>query len=339
MFGGVADIDVADQQVAPVSHDVVISIINYRTPEITLRCVRSVLHDLLRTPELDGQVVVVDNDSGDRSVERLSAGFAAFEAGDRVTLVCSSSNSGFAGGHNQAMREHEAEFYLILNSDAELRPGCLRALLDAASARPDAGLLAPRLEWEDGTTQISAFRFPTVWSEVIRGAGTRQVTSILSRFDVPLGLSPDPASVEWVSFAAVLLRAEMVHSVGLMDEGYFLYFEDIDYCWRARQDGWPIALVPRARVTHHRSGSGPVARTSGHDRLPAYYYAARSRFFGKKLGRGGPLAANLGWLFGRLAASSRPLLGRRIPAAYRAEVRDIWTNCLTPFGDRHAPEQ
>jgi GT2 family glycosyltransferase len=320
--------------------DISVSIVNYRTPELTLQCLRSVLDDMagINGAGINGCAVVVDNRSDDGSAELIESWIAAQGPGVPAILVRSETNSGFSGGHNQGLAARRAEFYLLLNSDSVLRPGFLAAMLEAArAAPPEAGLFTPRLEFDDGTPQISHFRFPTPVSELIRGAASRPVTRIFSRFDIPLGIDPEPDRIEWASFACILLRHAMVEALGPLDEGYFLYFEDSEYCLRARRAGWRLVHVPGARAVHYRGGSAPVKRlAAARRRLPAYYYASRTRFLYQAHGRAGLLAANLLWYLGRTVAQLRRIAGKPVPDAVEAETRDIWTNFLTPLGDRRA---
>lgn len=310
------------------------SIINYRTAALTRQCVQSVLEDLAG---LAARVVVVDNCSGDGSAEELADWIATLGPDAPVDLIRSATNSGFSGGHNQGIAAHAAEYYLVLNSDAVLRKGFCRTILEAADAEPQAGLFAPRIEYDDGEQQISCFRFHSPASELIRGAATGAVTRALARYDVPLAMPPAPGQIGWASFACILLRGAMIDRVGPMDEGYFLYFEDTEYCWRARQAGWTITYVPGARAVHYRGGSAPVKRLARErKRLPAYYYASRTRFFHQAYGRGGLVLANLAWHLGRLIAQARRLAGRPVPQSNRMEMRDTWINFFSPLGDRHA---
>lgn len=322
-----------DAHPSPV--ELVVSIINYRTAAMTINCVKSVLEDF---DGIKGHVVVVDNASGDGSAEAIADWLAEQPAGLPVTLVRSATNSGFSGGHNQGINHVAAEFYLVLNSDAILHPGFCRSILDAARADSRAGLLAPRLEYDDGAQQISCFRVPTPWSELIRGAATGPVTKALQRYDVPLDMPPTPEEIDWVSFACILLRGDMIRRIGLMDDGFFLYFEDTEYCLRAKRAGWDIRYVPDARAVHYRGGSAPVkALAKERKRLPAYFYASRARLFYQAHGRRGLLAANLLWHLGRCIARFRALLGKPVPQANAMEWRDIWINVLTPMGDSRAP--
>ena len=152
-------------------------------------------------------------------------------------------------------------------------------------------------------------------------------------------MPPEPDQIEWASFACILLRAKMVDQIGIMDEGYFLYFEDVEFCWRARQAGWKIRYVPDARAIHFRGGSGPVkSLAKAKKRLPAYYYASRTRILYQIHGTGGLLLANLAWIFGRAIAVMRVLAGKKVPQSNQREYRDIWTNVFSPLGDSYKPK-
>ena len=306
-----------------------VSIINYRTPDLTIGAVQSVRDEL---GDRDAMVVIVDNASGDGSPETIAEWLS--DTGDqRLSLIRSGDNSGFSGGHNQGMAAcPDADFYLILNSDAVLRPGFFDAILDAAGAAPDAGLIAPRLEDEDGVVQTSCFRFASAASELERAAASGPVSRLLRHHVVALPPSPAPETIGWASFACILLRGDMVREIGPMDEGYFLYFEDAEYGLRARQAGWGVRYAPDARAVHFRGGSGPVkALHAAKKRLPRYFWRSRTRFFRQAHGLFGPLMANLAWMLGRGLAASRRLVGRETPPPHEQEWRDIWTGFLHPL--------
>lgn len=306
-----------------------VSIINYRTPDMTIAAADSALAAL---EGHEGRVIVVDNASGDGSVERLRQWQA--EKGDpRLELVASGHNGGFSAGHNLGMgAAPEADFYLVLNSDALLHEGFFAPLLAAAAANPQAGMIAPQLEWDDGRVQQNCFRFHSVASEFLRAAQTGPVTKLLKHRVVALDLPHDPAQIEWASFACILLRAEMVRAIGPMDEGYFLYFEDAEYALRARRAGWGVVHEPAARAIHFRGGSGPVKSLAAEKkRMPGYYWRSRTRFFRQARGPAGPFLANIAWIAGRAVASLRLLTGRAIPPTNTREWGDIWTNVLQPL--------
>lgn len=312
---------------------ITVSIINYRTGPMTLDCVRSVLEALSGHR---GQIVVVDNRSDDGSAQEIETWIAAQDPPVPVRLVQSARNSGYSGGHNQGMAAAPADHYLILNSDALLRPGFFDALMRVAQDHPEAGLIVPRLEGEDGVPQVNCFRFASPASEFMRGANSGPVTRLLKRREVALSVDPADDGIEWASFACILLNGRMVEQIGPMDEGYFLYFEDAEYCLRARRAGWRIRRAPGAVAVHFRGGSGPVkALARARKRGPEYYYRSRSRFLTQAHGRGGLIAANLAWHAGRALAQTRRLLGKPVNPAVEREGRDLWIGANRPLDPFH----
>jgi GT2 family glycosyltransferase len=314
---------------------IVVSIINYKTPEMTLNCVQSVLHDMQSAPDITVRIVIIDNDSADGSVQIIREWLTAQGPDLPVSLVCSAENLGFSGGHNQGIAAQAGAYYLLLNSDALLRPGFLRAMLETALTHPKAGMISPTIQDAGGGHHHSRFRFHSPASEFIRGACSGPITRLLRRYEVaPDGLdTPD-----WVSFACVMLNGAMIRDIGPMDQGFFLYFEDAEYCFRAKQAGWDIAFSPKAIAIHDQGGSGPVVALSrARQRLPAYYYSARTRFFFLLYGRRGLWAANMAWTLGRMVAKLRWIAGRAPHRAVSHEAIDIWKNIWNPLGPRFAP--
>ena len=123
-----------------------------------------------------------------------------------------------------------------------------------------------------------------------------------------------------------------------MDEGFFLYSEDVDYCWQVRRAGWAIAHEPAARVVHHRGGSGPAkAMAQARSRVPAYVYASRTRLFYRLYGWLGLLAGNLLWTLGAMILQARRLVDGTDARPAAREWRDIWINFLDPLGDSRQP--
>jgi len=153
----------------------------------------------------------------------------------------------------------------------------------------------------------------------------------MRRFEPALPPANEPMESDWVGFASVLIRREVFDRVGLLDEGYFMYFEDADFCRRVRQAGWKVLYWPHAKVVHLLGGTSRVTEPSGlQRRAPRYYYEARARYFAKFYGRQGLWLANALWCLGRTLSLGRELLGRQ--AAHRDhEAMDIWINALDPL--------
>ncbi len=310
-------------------------VINYRTPDLVEQCVRSMLDDLAA---LDARIVIVDNASGDGSVDALARWRAGLGEGAPVDLIASPENTGFSGGNNIGFNALDAEYYLLINSDALVRPGALAALLAAMEARPRAGVVAPRLEDRDGTAQISAFRHHTPLSEFIAGASLSAVTRLMKAHDVPVPVSDTAMEADWVSFACVMIRRAAVDAAGLMDDGFFMYYEDADYCRAVRRAGFEVVYDPSARVVHLRGGSSPVKkRMAQKKRPPAYYYASRTRYFRKSFGPAGLFLANAMWMAGRALGCLRLVAGKAPPPVCEGQGRDIWMNWRTPLRPWRAP--
>jgi GT2 family glycosyltransferase len=310
-------------------------VINYRTPDLVADCLQSLVPELDATSDA---VVVVDNHSDDGSVAEIEDWLVANDAKKLVRLIRAQRNLGFSGGNNLGMSACDADYYLLLNSDTIVRPGAIATLLRTAESFPGAGLISPRLEWPDGDGQQSCFRFPTPVSEFIDAARTGPITRALARFNVPMPLADTVVRPSWTSFACVLLRADMLRTTGPMDEGFFLYFEDVEFCWRARRAGWDVLHNPAARVVHLRGGSAPVKKLAAQRKaLPRYYYESRARYFFIAHGRAGLTLSNCLWWLGRCVSKFREVLERRPSALPQRQASDIWTNWRHPQIPRSHP--
>lgn len=310
-------------------------IVNYRTPQYLIDCLPNLLSEI---KGIDADITIVDNNSGDDSVKIIREWISSNGTGHKVRVIESANNSGFAAGNNIGIKAHYAQYYLLLNSDTLIRTGSIRTILDTAMKFPHAGLISPRLEWPDGTGQESCFRFPTPFSELIAATQTGLVSRLLNRYIVALPVQKQIAWPQWTSFACVLVRDEVFQQVGLLDEGYFMYFEDVEFCHRARKAGWEIAHNPEARVAHLRGGSSPVKeQTRLKKRVPRYFYESRTRYFYQTYGRLGLTSANLLWWLGRIVSGTRQLLGRSDKAAIEGQWRDIWINWRNPLKHYTSP--
>jgi N-acetylglucosaminyl-diphospho-decaprenol L-rhamnosyltransferase len=307
--------------VEPRNARIAVVILNFRTAALVEDCIDSLIPEIDRERDV---VVVVDNASGDGSVPRLRAHLKRYP-GAPIRLVESSRNGGFAAGNNLGVGAVAADAYLLLNSDTLVRPGAVKTLWEALEAHPEAGLVSPRLEWPDGTPQISCFRFHTPLSELLAGARTGVLRHLLRCFEIAIPVRDEPFEPPWTSFAAVLIRGEALAAIGGLDEGFFMYYEDVDACRRLWRKGWRLRHEPTARIVHLRGGTSPVkALTAERKRPPRYLYAARARYFRKSYGRAGLLAANLLWTLGRSISWLRELFGEKEPHTAERELADRW---------------
>lgn len=293
-------------------------VLNYRTPELTLGCLAS----LAPAMGQDRRAVVVDNDSRDGSADRIERELAARGWG-WAEVLRSPRNGGFAWGMNLGIRHQRAAGYLLLNSDLELEPGALDALWRALRERPRAGLVGPLTLDEARQPRVSAFRDPTPRRELLGAASLGLLSAALGGDEVPLPPGGSARPVDWLSFACVLLRGSCLEEVGLLDPGYFMYFEDAELCRRARAHGWEAVYAPEAVALHLGGRSGPPALRLAEAR-------SRSRYFATFGGRRALWAANLCWSAGRLVSRGRELLGRERrypPGAWRA----LWAGARHPL--------
>lgn len=306
-----------------------IVIINYRTPKLVTDCLESLLPEL---SPIDSRVVVVDNFSNDNSPNIIKEWLSENDNNSNVLFIESEKNGGFAAGNNIGINALAASYYLLLNSDTLVRKGAVQTMLDTIQVNPKAGLVSPRLEWPDKKGQESCFRFHHPVSEFLKTAQTGIIDKIFKRYIVALPIQTQSAYPEWTSFACVLIRNEVFQQIGLLDEGYFMYFEDAQLCHRAYKGGWQVVHNPEAAVVHLRGGSSPVKNnTLLKKRLPRYYYESRTRYYYQLYGWIGLTLANLLWSAGRVISKSRQLLGRRDKAISDKQWRDIWSNWLNPM--------
>lgn len=316
--------------------DLAVAIVNYRTPELTLDCVESLLRARDAFPDL--RAVVVDGGSADGSAERIAAGVADRGWGDWVSVLPLAVNGGFAFANNRAVAALAATGPLpaaiaLINPDARVRPGALERMAALLDDRPGAGAVGALLIHEDGRPQSSAFRFPSLRGEFCRGAGTGFIDKLMRV--PPTSIDSDVAvEVPWVTGAAVMFRTAALAEAGLFDEGFFLYFEETELMRRLRAHGWTVWHEPAALVVHE-SGAATQIRDpeTGLPRtapMPAYWYEARKRYFTLGQGRLHGLAAGLAWLAGRGWWLVRQALVPRTRTGPQRETRDFVRHGLWP---------
>lgn len=297
------------------STTVLIVIVNYRTPVLTINCLRSLASEVQSSPSI--RVAVVDNDSGDRSVEQISTAIATQGWGDWVTFIPSKHNGGYAFGNNLAIRPvlespNSPPYFLLLNPDTEARPGAIKALVDFMENHSDVGIAGSSIEEADGTPWPIAFRFPSVLGELDLGLRLGVVTKLLSNWVVARIMTSEAAQVDWLPGASMLIRREVFQSVGLMDEGYFLYCEETDFCLQARRAGWSCWYVPQSRVMHIAGQStGVTDKKLPPRRLPQYWFDSRRRYFVKNHGLLYAALADTAWIFGFVLWRWRRVIQRK----------------------------
>jgi len=312
-------------------------LLNFRTPDMTLRAAEAALADL---HAVGGELVIVDNASGDGSYAQIAQEVAArgWAADGLVRVVASPVNGGFGAGNNigLAMRLSDGQrpdYYYILNSDAFPDAGCTRALMDHLDSHPHAGIACSHVRGEDDVVHTTAFRFPSIAGELVGAARLGLIERLLPDAPVPMPQPQACMRVDWSAGASMMLRATMLDAVGTFDETFFLYFEETDLCLRAARAGWSCWYVPDSRVVHIGSVSTGMKTKR---RMPSYWYDSRRHYFIKNHGRAYAAVALLAHLAGGVLHRLRVGLAGRKPQDPRWFLRDLMAHAATPY--RLSPE-
>ncbi len=234
--------------------DLSIIIISWNTRELLAECLESVYATM---PDRTFEILVVDNASRDGSAQMVRERFP------QVRLIENRENVGFARANNQALRESHGEYLLLLNSDTVVRPGAFETMLQFMNRYSSVGACGPRLVSPDGSVQVSCGQLPT-FSRLL--SDLTGLSSINGHDEVLVG--DKPRRVGWVQGACLLIRREAIGDVGLLDEDYFMYSEEMDWCYRASVVGWGLCYVPAARVIHY--GGQSAARAPVQKRTQLY---------------------------------------------------------------------
>ena len=257
--------------------DLTVSIINHSNPQMLRECLRSLFAGTHRAA-LD--VWVVDNATGGAGVAEMQAAFPA------VRWRFNASRQGFSTNHNQVLREAAGRYACILNDDIVVHDGAFDTLVAYLDAHPAVGMAGARLLNADGTRQNCTFRFMTLWSELV---GICFLPGPLNAWKT-VGLDPAqsgdaPALVDWVLGACLVVRAETLRQVGLLDSvlSPLANTEEVDWCFRARRAGWQVAFCPDAVLTHF-GGQSLAPPEAGPDRIRVEMHRTRLAFFRKHHG-------------------------------------------------------
>lgn len=229
-------------------------IVSWNTRDLLAAALASLKVELLRlSPDLsDVEVFVVDNNSAD--------GSAAMVASDHpwVKLTANAENRGFAAGNNQALAHATGRFVLLLNPDTEVRVGAIETLIKFFDSHPKAGVVAPQLLNTDGSIQRSCRAFPTFAGMLFELIGLSRIFPPGSTFGAKFRHykmldwnHDDERQVDQPEGACLMIKREVLDQVGTLDEGFFMLFEEVDWCFRVKAAGWEIWFTPSAQIVHH----------------------------------------------------------------------------------------
>lgn len=287
-------------------------VLNWRTADMTLRAAETALREM---QGIVGELVIVDNDSGDGSYEQMARAVAD-RGWPRCRVIQSGRNGGFGAGNNAGIRAglsdgSRADYVYVLNSDAFPDPGAIKALLCHMQTHPDTGLAGSFIHGADGTPHQTTFRFPSLAGEFEGAARLGPVSRWLHRRRVPMPIPDQTCRVDWLAGASLMMRMDVLQEIGLFDENFFLYFEETDLCHRAKNAGYPTVFVKESRVTHIGSVSTGMKQWRA---VPDYWFNSRRRYFEKTHGRPYARLATLSHLAGGLLHRLRCVLTGRKPA-------------------------
>jgi hypothetical protein len=304
-------------------------IINYKTPQLVCDALESLDKQIEMGTD---KVVIVDNASQDDSVTTINTFILSKGWDSWCNVIPSLQNGGFSAGNNIGIQSVDADYYLLLNSDAYIRDNAIKSLMLSAEADPSLGIIGPKLEWPDGSQQVSCFHNLSPANSFLHAAKTGVFAQFFKLFKIKEIVIPleqhETERPDWLSFACVLLNGKMIKEIGLMDEGYFMYREDNDYCRRAINAGWRLKFESGSRVVHLNNGS---SNQFGVKRLPKFYFNSRSRYFLKYYGRSGLLIANIFWSLGRIFSSLKELLFQKPKAFHSSMWKDIWIGTFSTW--------
>jgi len=292
---------------------ILVIILNYRVTDLTIDCLRSLVPEVPCIPGM--KVAVCENGTGGDAEVKLRNAISANGWESWVELTAISPNRGFTGGNNVIIRKAMAasdppDYFLLLNADTIVQPGALAALVNFMDRTPDAGIAASRLENFDGSEQGSAYRFYNVANEFEGAIRLSAISRMLAKQIVCFPMPKAACEVDWVPGCSMIIRRKVVESIGLLDEDYFSYFDDIDYCWNARRAGWPVWFVPESRVMHLDGAStGITSRIV--KRRPSYWFQARRRFWLKNYGPVDAALADGAFIIGHALWRVRRLFQRK----------------------------
>jgi N-acetylglucosaminyl-diphospho-decaprenol L-rhamnosyltransferase len=303
-------------------------LLNWRTADMTLRALDALVPEVRAIPS--ARICIVDNDSRDGSFAKLQEGVRLRGLEELVDVVDSGHNGGYGFGNNVGIRRAiaaGAQYVYLLNSDAFPDAGAVSELVKYLDAHPEAGISGSYTHGTDGTPHQTAFRFPTLWSEVDRGLRLGPVSRALKDRLVPMEVPDHTLEVDWLAGASMLLRTSMLEQIGLFDETFFLYYEETDLCLRAQRAGWRIAYVRSSSIAH--IGSATTGMKDNRKPMPTYMFASRRHYLLKNHGRAYLWACNAAYAATAMSFRARRIVQRKADEDRPGELADFIRHSLT----------
>jgi N-acetylglucosaminyl-diphospho-decaprenol L-rhamnosyltransferase len=283
-------------------------IVNYRTADLISQCVETIFAQKALLG--NGKIIIVDNDSQDNSEIKISDFIKKNDWQSWVHLLQMPKNGGFAYGCNAGIRHiyetnDNTKYIMLLNPDTLVRAGAIATLVRFMEANPEVGITGSLIENLESSTESSAHRFHSPIGDLLDGARLGALTNIFPDYEVTPPLQYEPHQCDWVSGSSMMIRKQVIDDIGLLDEAFFLYFEEVDFFYRAAKAGWQTWYVPAAKVMHIEGASTGIKEIK---RRPQYWYESRRRFTIKHHGVIGLIVSDLLWGIGRFTYAIRRML-------------------------------
>lgn len=291
--------------------DISIIIVNWNTCDLLRRCLASIK---AHGADLALEIIVVDNASADDSVAMVRREFP------QVRLIVSPENLGYTGGNNLGAQEVGGRYLLILNPDTEIVGDALPQMAAYLDAHPGVGVVGPQLLYPDGSIQPSRRRFPRKDTGFLLGTylGNWFLDNRFERAHTVADVPDDRIQpVEWLVGAALLIRRETWQAVGPFDRQFFMYSDEVDWCYRCHRAGWEIHYLPQAQIIHYEKGASRLVQ----DKTRVRFHRSRILYYKKYFGWGWATALRLFLLFDYawqlFQDGIKWLLGRQTEARYQ----------------------
>ncbi len=315
--------------------ELLVIIVNYKTASHVIKNLETLVPEL-RSLDIKAKCWIVDNNSPDASVEVLKKAIANFKYDDVVNLIPHTINGGFGAGNNVAIKkaletDEKPDYFYLLNPDAMVSPGTIEKMLTHMKNNLGTGVVGGPVYNMDGTYNCGAFRFPGFLATVEESISMGLITKILQNSRITISPPPNQTvKVGWVSGASMMISRSAIKKAGMFDEGFFLYFEEVDLCKRITDCGFDIYYIPAAGIMH--VGGVATGLEQAITRLPEYWHMSRRRYYKKNFGSLGLFIHNLMTLgFGAIGYLYKKLRGRQdIPPHY---LRDIFKYNFFPNKD------
>jgi GT2 family glycosyltransferase len=255
-----------------------IVIVSWNAQDYLLRCLKLIMAE---TSDFEVEIIVVDNASTDGTPELIREFFP------QVKLICNGKNLGFAKANNIAIKESTGEYICLVNSDILVGKDCFKKLLEFMEENPRMGMIGPRTVNPDGTLQRSCFSFPSAWNNFCRALALDSLfpkSPLFGRRLMTFWPHDTVRGVDALNGCFLMVRREALNEVGLLDETFFIYGEDIDWCKRFREAGWDVVFFPGAEAIHYggaSSSNAPIRFYIEMHRADMQYWEKHHGRFGK----------------------------------------------------------